>query len=332
MTQRYSLLTLLPTLLCISLAAVALAMTLGSDGFRPTLAGQWLAGSLGATDNTLVTTLRLPRALSAFAVGGLLSLCGVLMQVLLRNPLADPYILGTSSGAASAALLAMLLGASGYALDLAAFSGACLATLIVFGIGGLRGGFRPAVLLLTGVVIATGFGALVSLMLALSDDATLRGMLFWLMGDFSLALHPAPILSLLVVSTIAVVLLAPHLNVLAENETRAKLLGLSIVQTRIAVLLLASLLCAFAVTQAGSIGFVGLVVPHLMRRFTGADHRRLVPAAMLAGGALLCVADTLSRAILAPRQLPVGVLTAAVGVPLFLYLLKRHSQPLPHTR
>lgn len=296
-------------------------MLIGSDGVRLGLLSDIWSRTLTPEDATVVLDLRLPRALSAFAVGGLLTVCGILMQVLLRNPLADPYILGTSGGAACGALLAMLLGLTSGAIDAAAFVGASLATFIVFGVGGVRSRFSPSLLLLTGVVIATGFGALISLMLALSDDATLRGMLFWLMGDFSLALSPMPVISVLIGATVVSMLAAPHLNVLAETESRARLLGLPLIPMRIAVLLFASFLCAFAVTQAGSIGFVGLVVPHLMRRFTGADHRRLIPVAVLAGGSLLCIADALSRTLLAPRQLPVGTLTAAIGVPLFLYLL-----------
>ncbi|MEN7343220.1 MAG: iron ABC transporter permease [Pseudomonadota bacterium] len=307
--------------------SIMVALILGSDGLRPDLIPALVGDDLTTSDETIVYALRLPRALTAFAVGGLLALCGVLMQVLLRNPLADPYILGTSGGAASAALAAMLFGFSGAMIDIAAFTGASVATLIVFGVGGLRSQFSPPILLLTGVVIATGFGAVVSFMLAVSDDATLRGMLFWLMGDFSLALNPTPALWVLGLATLVAVVAAPHLNILAESEQRARLLGLRVVPMRIGVLLLASFLCAFAVTQAGAIGFVGLVVPHMIRRFTGFDHRRLIPSAVFAGGALLCLADAFSRTVLAPRQLPVGTLTAAIGVPLFLYLLgRRYTQ------
>ena len=309
-------------LLLASLLSIAIALACGSDGVRPGLIANFIAGELRGQDALIVTELRLPRALSAFAVGGLLAIAGVLMQVLLRNPLADPYILGTSGGAACAALAAMLAGFAGAAIDAAAFVGAALATFIVFGIGGVRSHFSPPMLLLTGVVLASGFGALVSLMLALSPDGSLRGMLFWLMGDFSLALDPLPVLVVLALAVVVSTASARHLNILAEDETQARLLGLPLVPARIAVLLVASLLTAFAVTQAGSIGFVGLVVPHLVRGFTGADHRKLVPAAMLAGGSLMIVADTLSRTLLAPRQLPVGTLTAAIGVPLFLYLLR----------
>ena len=298
-------------LILLGFASIAFAAIAGSDGVRPALLLQWFSNSLPAQDNLVVAQLRMPRALSAFAVGGLLAIAGVLMQVLLRNPLADPYILGTSGGAAAAALLAMLLGMAGAVVDVAAFAGACLATFIVFGIGGVRSQFSPVMLLLTGVVLASGFGALVSLMLAISPDGTLRGMLFWLMGDFSLALDPLPVMLVLAIALIASMLASVQLNVLAQSETSARLLGLPLIPMRIFVLLLASLLTAFAVTQAGSIGFIGLVVPHLVRRFSGNDHRVLLPSALLAGGALLTRADTLWRSLLAPRQLPGGTLTAA---------------------
>ncbi|MEL6199064.1 MAG: iron ABC transporter permease [Pseudomonadota bacterium] len=310
-------------LLVAALVSLAFAMVAGSDGVRPGLFADALSGSLAADDARVVLELRLPRALSAFAVGGLLAVAGVLMQVLLRNPLADPYVLGTSGGAAFAALAAILAGFSAAGVDAAAFVGAAVATVIVFGIGGLRTGFAPTLLLLTGVVLASGFGAGVSLLLAVSPDATLRGMLFWLMGDFSLALSPTAPLTALAAAVVVGLFMARALDVLAQSHERALLLGLPLTRMRISVLLFASLLTAYAVTQAGSIGFVGLVVPHLVRGFTGVRHAALLPASAVAGGCLLVIADTLSRTVFAPRQLPVGTLTALIGVPLFLYLLRQ---------
>jgi iron complex transport system permease protein len=284
-------------------------------------------GLVGAEDGlprTLVAELRLPRALSAFAVGGLLAVAGCLMQVLLRNPLADPYILGVSGGAAVCALIALMLGLGGLWVDGGAFAGALGATLLVFALaGGGRGSWTPVGLLLTGVVLAAGFAAAISLMLALGPDSSLRGMLFWLMGDLSFATRPGPRLLLLGVAVAAGILFARHLNVLTRGELQARILGVSVAPLRAGIYLASSLLTAVAVTTAGSIGFVGLVVPHLVRSLTGSDHRTLLPAAALAGGALLVVADTLARSLVAPRQLPVGALTAAVGVPLFLALMRR---------
>ena len=282
-----------------------------------------LGGSGTDEVRTLILELRLPRTLTAFAVGGLLAIAGVLMQVLLRNPLADPYILGTSGGAAVAALLAMLLGLSSTVIDLAAFGGALAATVLVFSIAHGTGSWTPTRLLLTGVVLAAGFSAATTLLLALSPEQQLRGMLFWLMGDLSFAYEPARSLVLLLLLTILATLVARHLNVLARGELQAAIVGLPVTGFRYLVFVASSLATAVAVTTVGVIGFVGLVVPHLMRIIVGSDHRVIVPASALAGGALLVVADTLARTIMAPRQLPVGALTAAIGVPLFLLLMSR---------
>jgi iron complex transport system permease protein len=308
------------------IAAGAIVAALASGSVELSAAEVW-KGLVGAEDGlprTLVAELRLPRALSAFAVGGLLAVAGCLMQVLLRNPLADPYILGVSGGAAVCALIALMLGLGGLWVDGGAFAGALGATLLVFALaGGGPGSWTPVRLLLTGVVLAAGFAAAISLMLALGPDSSLRGMLFWLMGDLSFATRPGPRLLLLGVAVAAGILFARHLNVLTRGELQARILGVSVAPLRAGIYLASSLLTAVAVTTAGSIGFVGLVVPHLVRSLTGSDHRTLLPAAALAGGALLVVADTLARSLVAPRQLPVGALTAAVGVPLFLALMRR---------
>ncbi len=308
------------------IAAGAIVAALASGSVELSAGEVWraLVGAEDGLPRTLVAELRLPRALSAFAVGGLLAVAGCLMQVLLRNPLADPYILGVSGGAAVCALIALMLGLGGLWVDGGAFAGALGATLLVFALaGGGQGSWTPVRLLLTGVVLAAGFAAAISLMLALGPDSSLRGMLFWLMGDLSFATRPGPRLLLLGVAVGAGILFARHLNVLTRGELQARILGVSVAPLRAGIYLASSLLTAVAVTTAGSIGFVGLVVPHLVRSLTGSDHRVLLPAAALAGGALLVVADTLARSIVAPRQLPVGALTAAVGVPLFLALMRR---------
>jgi iron complex transport system permease protein len=282
-----------------------------------------LAGTAEPRTHALVVELRLPRALSAFAVGGLLAVAGVLMQVLLRNPLAEPYILGTSGGAAVAALSAMLLGLSSVLIDISAFIGALAATVLVFSIARGSGSWAPTRLLLTGVVLAAGFSAATTLLLALSPEHQLRGMLFWLMGDLSFAFEPTRLLLLLAVLTLLAGLGARQLNVLARGELQAAIVGLPVDSFRYLVFLGSSLATALAVTAVGVIGFVGLVVPHLIRIAVGSDHRVVVPASALAGGSLLVIADTLARTLLAPRQLPVGALTAIIGVPLFLLLMSR---------
>ncbi len=314
---------LLIGLLLLSLCAVVLGLATGSGSTAwPDLLAL-LRGDATPAAQEILLKLRLPRVLAAFGTGSCLAVAGVLMQVLLRNPLADPYILGTSGGAAVAAVLGMMLGLTGLALDGAAFAGALLSTLLVFGL--VRGGgkFSPGRLLLTGVVIAAGWGAVISLLLATSPDANLRGILFWLMGDFAFADSPWGVLQIALLGVIAGVVIGPSLNLLTTGDQQAALLGLRVGPTRAIAYFLSALLTAVAVTTAGTVGFVGLVVPHLVRLLGPADHRSLIPGAALAGGALLVAADTLARTMLAPRQLPVGAITALVGVPLFLILLTR---------
>jgi iron complex transport system permease protein len=274
----------------------------------------------------VVLQLRLPRALAGFACGGLLALAGALMQVLLRNPLADPYVLGISGGAGVGALFAILLGLPVIGIDGLAFVGALGAMLLVFGLAHGDGSWTQTRLLLTGVIVAAGCGALVALMLAIAPDDRLRGMLFWLMGDLAQATDWWPSLLALLVALALTMPFARELNLLARGMMQAQALGVAVNRLRYAVFLLASLATAASVTTAGSIGFIGLVVPHLVRLATGNDQRLLLPASVLAGGSLLVLADTLARTIIAPQQLPVGVLTALIGVPVFLYLLSRQPK------
>lgn len=323
LTQRS---TLFAGLILLAMASLLGAVASGSADLAIADSFRALIGQASQPVRELVLELRLPRALTAFGIGGTLAVAGVLMQVLLRNPLAEPYILGTSGGAAVFALIAILLGLSGFFVDLAAFGGAMLATLIVFSVAYGTGSWTPTRLLLTGIVLASGFGAATTLLLALSPDQHLRGMLFWLMGDLSFAYQPARALTLLAFVTAVCTLFARHLNVLSRGEVQAAVVGLPVREVRYGIFTLASLATAIAVTTVGVIGFIGLVVPHLIRLVTGSDHRLVVPAAALAGGTLLVLADTLARTVLAPRQLPVGALTAAVGVPLFLILMSRSAR------
>jgi len=318
---------LFPLLIFLGIVAGILALTSGSADISAAEVWQSLTGSAPDNIHRLVMDLRLPRALTAFAVGGLLAVSGVLMQVLLRNPLAEPYILGSSGGAAVAALLAMMFGLGAIAIDFAAFGGAMAATLLVFSIAQGSGSWTPARLLLTGVVLAAGFSAATTLLLALSPDQNLRGMLFWLMGDLNYAYAPAQSLVLLAVISTAGIVSARNLNVLARGDLQAAIVGLPVAGFRMLVFALTALATAISVTTVGVIGFIGLVVPHLIRIVAGSDHRIVLPASALAGGILLVIADTLARTMLAPRQLPVGALTATLGVPLFLILMSksRHS-------
>ncbi len=310
-------------LLLVTATALAIALVSGSADVSAVETVAALRGAAPDHIRALILELRLPRALTAFAVGGLLAIAGVLMQVLLRNPLAEPYILGSSGGAAVAALSAMIAGMGSLVVDVAAFGGAMAATLLVFSIAHGTGSWTPARLLLTGVVLAAGLSAATTLLLALSPDQNLRGMLFWLMGDLSFAFEPARVLWLLAVLTVLATLAARHLNVLASGELQAAIVGMPVAGFRHIIFAVASLATALSVTTVGVIGFIGLVVPHLVRQISGSDHRIVVPASALAGGSLLVLADTLARTLMAPRQLPVGALTAAIGVPLFLVLMSR---------
>ncbi|MGE5768672.1 MAG: FecCD family ABC transporter permease [Betaproteobacteria bacterium] len=323
-TRRRALL-ILATLILLALASFWTALAAGSIAVA---AGDVLSALFGqpAPGADVVLKLRLPRALAAFACGGLLALAGALMQVLLRNPLADPYILGISGGAGVGALFAMLLGLPALGIDGLAFAGALGAMLLVFGLAHGDGSWTQTRLLLTGVIVAAGCGALVALMLAVAPEDRLRGMLFWLMGDLAQATDTWPPLLVLAAALALAMPFARELNLLARGLLQAQALGVAVSRLRYAVYLLASLATAAAVTTAGSIGFVGLVVPHLVRLATGHDQRLLLPASVLAGGSLLVLADTLARTLIAPQQLPVGVLTALIGVPIFLYLLSRQPK------
>ena len=313
----------LAVLALMGLLAVVVSVSIGTSAIAPQQVLAVLAG--GGTDlhQTLILELRLPRTLSAFATGGLLAVAGALMQVLLRNPLADPYILGLSGGAAVGALLAMLAGAAALLVSGSAFAGAMLATFLVFGLAHGSGSWTPSRLLLTGVVVASGWGALITLILAMTPAARLPGMLYWLMGDLSHASAPGPALTILVLVCVLVFPLGRTLNVLARGPMQAAALGVAVRPLEWLIYLLASVLTATAVTMAGSVGFVGLVVPHMLRLVLGNDQRLILPACALAGGALLVLADALARVVIAPEQLPVGVITALLGVPTFLYLLYR---------
>ncbi|MGS2743833.1 FecCD family ABC transporter permease [Halomonas sp. LS-001] len=307
----------------IAIAALFFSLAVGSAQLSISQLWSVVLGQGDTLASTMVMDLRLPRALSAFAVGGLLAVAGALMQVLLRNPLADPYVLGLSGGASIGALAAMLAGVGGILMSGSAFLGALISTFLVFGLAHGSGGWTPSRLLLTGVVVAAGWGAVITLMLALSPAERLPGMLYWLMGDLSYARTPWPPLLLLMLTCIALIPLGRSLNVLARGPQQAAALGVDVRPLEWGIYVSASLLTAAAVTTAGSIGFVGLVVPHMLRLLLGNDQRLILPACALAGGALLVLADTLARTMIAPEQLPVGVITALLGVPTFLFLLYR---------
>lgn len=306
------------------LAAVAIAIGLSVGSVKMPLADV-LAGLFdpAAPTASVVRDLRLPRTLAAFACGGLLALAGALMQVLLRNPLADPYILGISGGSGVGALVAIFFGLGVAGLNGFAFVGALLAILIVFGLAHGDGSWTQTRLILTGVMVAAGCGALITLLLSIAPEERLRGMLFWLMGDFSQGVNPTWSILGLVSIGLLTAPLARDLNVLIRGNDTARALGVSVGFVRMAIYFLASMATAISVTTAGSVGFVGLVIPHLTRMLVGNDQRILLPTSIMCGGIFLVLADTLARILIAPQQLPVGVVTALIGVPAFLYLLNR---------
>jgi iron complex transport system permease protein len=308
------------------LAAAAAGCLLASllAGSADLSVGRALAALGGGGDElagTIVRTIRLPRTISAFAVGSLLGLAGVLLQALFRNPLADPFVLGVSGGASVGALAGMLAGISLGGLEWTATGGAlCVGALVLW----LGSGGDPGRLLLSGVVLASACGAVISVLLAIADNGQLRGMVFWLAGDLGWAQHPWFDLAAAGVALLLSLLGGRALNVLAAGELRSAVLGLDARLARPVVFLIAAALTSLAVLAAGPVGFVGLVAPHLVRlALRSSDHRLVAPGAALCGGALLCLADIASRTIAAPRQLPVGAITALIGAPVFLLLLRR---------
>lgn len=276
------------------------------------------------TEWAILYQLRLPRTLNALGVGGLLALSGVLMQVLLRNPLADPFVLGVSGGASVGALLGLLLTGSLWVVYTGAFLGALVVILVVF-IFALRGYGTDlagsANWLLTGVAVAAFSGALSSLLLALAPEGVLRGMVLWLLGDLSSGLW-LPAVFMLLVALVFAWPMSRRLNVMGLGAEVAHALGLNADRMRLQIYLMAAVMTAFAVTSAGLVGFVGLIIPHALRLVVSNDHRWLVPASVLAGAILLIWSDMVARLLLAPQQLPVGVVTSLIGAPVFLYLLR----------
>ena len=293
------------------------------DALRQLAAGR--PDSLSAS----LIELRAGRALVAFVTGGALALAGLMMQALLRNPLADPYVLGVSAGSAVGALLAMLLMASALMVDAAALLGAIGVALLLYLLArrDMRGGQAAeggaSLLLLTGVIVSALCTSLITLMLSIAPEGRLRSMVFWLIGDLAGApLRLVPWLVLLGALLFAMKS-ARAMNVVALHAEAAVTLGVRVGALRKGLFFVSALLTASAVTSAGAIGFVGLIVPHACRFAFGPDHRVLIPATALSGGAFLVLCDTLARTIIAPQQLPVGAITAMIGAPVFLYQLHR---------
>lgn len=291
---------------------------------------------LGSSDvdpivSSIVLQLRLPRVVLAALVGAALATSGAIFQGLFRNPMADPYIIGVSSGAALGATTAIVFGitlaAGGLsAATVFAFVGAVAVTAIVYRLGWHRGDVVIEQLLLAGVAIGAFLGAVISAMQVLGGES-LQQVLFWLLGGFSGRRweHVLLILPYVVVGYIVAAAGARDLNLMALGDETARSLGVATGRVRIQLTAAGALMAAAAVATSGLIGFVGLIVPHLLRLVTGPDHRRLLPAAALGGAVTMLLADTLARTLAAPREIPVGIVTAGAGAPFFLYLLRKQS-------
>ena len=312
---------------------ILVSVTVGSVKVKPfysvTILFQSLLGlkRIGTeTEQAIILSLRFPRALSAGLVGAGLSVSGAIFQALLRNPLADPYILGVSSGAAVGAIVAILMGLStlSFGLPLASFIGAFLTILVVFYFGRQDGKIHPNTLLLAGVITSSFLSALIMFFISISQKEELRTIIFWLMGDFSFSNYQAVgmIFPYILLAFFVLYFRARQFNLILSGEESALQLGVDVERLKLFSYLFASLITAASVSVCGLIGFVGLIIPHSVRLVFGPDHRLLLPSSALVGASFLIASDTLGRTLLAPVELPVGVITATLGGPFFIYLLR----------
>jgi len=282
--------------------------------------------SVTETERTIILDIRLPRLILALLVGAGLSVAGVVFQALLRNPLAEPYVLGISSGGTVGAIIAIgfSVGASNITTPLASFLGAGAVMLLVYSIAHRRGQLDTYTLLLAGVMVGAFFNAAVLVIIAVFNQE-LRNAFLWLMGNLSSASMDSIVVVAppLLVGCILLLLHARHYNLIATGDETAMQLGVEVPRIKRLSYLLASLITGLVVSVSGVIGFVGLIIPHICRMLFGPDHRLLLPASFLVGGSFLIVADIVSRTLIAPTEIPVGAVTAAIGAPLFVYLLKK---------
>lgn len=324
---------LIPLLAVLLLLGIAAGTSLGSVP----IAARDLLGVLGwgnadETVAAIVLRIRLPRISLAVVVGAGLAAAGTVFQGVFRNPMADPYIIGVSAGAALGATVAIVGGltfvvAGAGAVAVLAFAGALGVTLLVYRLAWARGDAPVEHLLLAGIAVGAFLGAIISA-LQLFGGESLQQVIFWLMGGFSGRTweHVRLAVPYVAVGYVIARLLARDLNLMVMGDETARALGVPVARSRALLIVAGSLMAAAAVAVSGLIGFVGLVVPHLMRLLTGPDHRRLLPAAALAGGFALLLADTLARSVIPPAEIPVGIVTAALGAPFFLYLLRKHRK------
>ena len=319
-------------LICLGFGSESIQVSRILQVLVTTVWGQASPVSVGDPSEIILLQVRLPRLLLAFLVGGSLSMVGVVLQALLRNPLADPFVIGISSGAALGAALALLLGlgvAVGTisALPICAFLGALGSLMLVYRLSATHMGFSVHTLLLAGVVVNAIFSALILFLTSVADPNKTFGMYAWLMGTLTGPDYVTVIIlgGYLTLGLGVLMRQAQSLNLLTLGEETARSLGVEVERVKKAVFLMAALVTGAVVAFSGLIGFVGLIVPHAIRLWVSADHRLLMPLSGLVGGAFLMVADTVARTILSPVELPVGVVTALVGGPVFLYLLMQRK-------
>ena len=280
--------------------------------------------TLSEAERTILFSIRLPRLILAMGVGAGLSVAGLVFQALLRNPLAEPYILGISSGGTVGTLLALSFSLGMIGTTLSSFSGSALVMALVYGIAQRRGQMDTNALLLAGVMTGAFFNAVVLLIIAVTNRE-LRNAFLWLMGNLSGATAGATAIvsSMVLVTSLLLLVHARNYNLIATGDETALQLGVNVKNVKRFSYLVASLITGLVVSVSGVVGFVGLIIPHICRMLFGPDHRLLLPASFLTGATFLVLADLVSRTVLAPGEIPVGAVTAAIGAPVFIYLLRK---------
>ncbi len=330
---RHKLVVILGSLLGALALVMAIALNMGSEPISASVVYRVLKGALWGEESAarspealILLSIRLPRIMLGAVTGAALSVAGAVLQALLRNPLAEPYVLGISSGAALGALLALIaLPATLLAQPVAAFIGALVTMTLIYAMSRTQVGMSTERLVLAGIITASFLWSAIAALLAIIHDPSLRGITFWLMGDLSgggrglLGLVAVAV----AVGILVAVFLSRSLNLLMVGEEDAFMLGVDVERIKTTAYILASLLTGVVVAVSGSVGYVGLIVPHMVRLAWGGDNRLVIPAAALVGAMFVVSADTVARTVIAPRELPVGAVTALVGAPMFVYLLRR---------
>ncbi len=313
------------------LAALFAGLSVGSTGGGLKWVWQALSGEqeAGSVQQAIIWQLRFPRVLLAILVGATLSLGGLVFQAILRNPLAEPYILGVSGGAAIGAIIGILAGLSRFpGVSLAAFAGSIATLVLILGMSSGQSILKRDSLLLSGVMVNAFCSAVIMFLISMAGDTRIHSIIFWLMGDFSMVEtgHVVVLAAMLFPCFIIIFCFSNHMNLLLLGKEMAQSMGVNTKRVTLALLVVTSLMVSVTVSHCGLIGFVGLVVPHLLRLVFGADHRILVPACVLGGGAYMVLCDLLARSLPQQGEMPAGVITAMIGAPLFIILLKKSGR------